>query len=64
MEWSCRDAADHERLVREFDLDALGYYYHGWFAHAPTHHCAMSVGHNAGQFAKVAELMQLEDLTL
>jgi L-arabinose isomerase len=35
-----------------------------WFAHAPTHHCAMSVGHNAGQFAKVAELMQLEHLTL
>ena len=28
-----------------------------WFALAPTHHCAMSVGHNAGQFRKVASLM-------
>jgi L-arabinose isomerase len=35
-----------------------------WFAHAPTHHCAMSVGHNASQFAKVAEMMKLEHLTL
>ena len=35
-----------------------------WFAQAPTHHCAMSVGHNAEQFAKVAELMNLEHLTL
>ncbi|WP_248925903.1 L-fucose/L-arabinose isomerase family protein [Paenibacillus hamazuiensis] len=29
MEWSCRVAAAQERLVREFDLDALTYYYHG-----------------------------------
>lgn len=28
-----------------------------WFALAPTHHGAMSVGHNASQFAKVATLM-------
>jgi L-arabinose isomerase len=35
-----------------------------WFAHAPTHHCAMSVGHNANQFGKVAEMMKLEHLTL
>lgn len=35
-----------------------------WFAHAPTHHCAMSVGHNAGQFAKVAEMMNLEHLVV
>ncbi|MEP7113085.1 MAG: L-fucose/L-arabinose isomerase family protein [Ilumatobacteraceae bacterium] len=35
-----------------------------WFAHAPTHHCAMSVGHNAGQFAKVAEMMNLEHRSL
>jgi L-arabinose isomerase len=35
-----------------------------WFAHAPTHHCAMSVGHNAQQFGKVAELMNLQHLTL
>jgi L-arabinose isomerase len=35
-----------------------------WFSQAPTHHCAMSVGHNAGQFAKVAELMKIEHITL
>ncbi|WP_462409528.1 L-arabinose isomerase family protein [Neobacillus sp. Marseille-QA0830] len=29
MEWSCRVAAAQEKLVREFDLDALSYYYHG-----------------------------------
>ena len=29
MEWSCRVAAAQERLVRDFDLDALAYYYHG-----------------------------------
>ena len=29
MEWSCRVAAGQERIVREFDLDALEYYYHG-----------------------------------
>ncbi len=29
MEWSCRVAVAQERLVREFDLDALAYYYHG-----------------------------------
>ncbi|HZG66051.1 MAG TPA: hypothetical protein VEZ12_04865, partial [Herpetosiphonaceae bacterium] len=29
MAWSCRVAAAQEKLVREFDLDALAYYYHG-----------------------------------
>ncbi len=29
MEWSCMVAAAQEKLVREFDLDALTYYYHG-----------------------------------
>jgi L-arabinose isomerase len=29
MEWSCRVAAAQEKLVREYDLDALTYYYHG-----------------------------------
>ncbi len=29
-----------------------------WFALAPTHHCAMSVGHNAAVFRKVAQLME------
>ena len=31
-----------------------------WFAQAPTHHCAMSVGHNAELFRKAAELMNVE----
>ena len=31
-----------------------------WFALAPTHHCAMSVGRNARQFEKVADLMGVE----
>lgn len=29
MDWSARVAAAQERLVKEFDLDALAYYYHG-----------------------------------
>ena len=29
IDWSCRVAAAQEKLVREFDLDALSYYYHG-----------------------------------
>ncbi|HUC92879.1 MAG TPA: L-fucose/L-arabinose isomerase family protein [Paenibacillus sp.] len=29
MEWACKVAAAQERLVREYDLDALSYYYHG-----------------------------------
>lgn len=29
-----------------------------WFVEAPTHHLALSVGHNAGLFSKVAELME------
>ena len=28
-----------------------------WFPEAPTHHCAVSVGHNAPVFAKAAKLM-------
>jgi L-arabinose isomerase len=35
-----------------------------WFAEAPTHHCAMSVGHNASQFAKVADLLGLSHVTI
>ncbi len=30
-----------------------------WFAEAPTHHCAMSIGHNGFLFAKVGELMEM-----
>lgn len=35
-----------------------------WFAEAPTHHCAMAIGHNAAQFAKVAELLGIAHVTL
>jgi len=35
-----------------------------WFAEAPTHHCAMSIGHNGSLFAKVGELMRLKYVTL
>lgn len=31
-----------------------------WFRQAPTHHCAMSVGHNARLFEKVADLLGVE----
>lgn len=30
-----------------------------WFAEAPTHHLALAVGHNAGLFKKIAELMNI-----
>ncbi|MCF6411387.1 L-fucose/L-arabinose isomerase family protein [Pseudalkalibacillus salsuginis] len=39
-------------------------YMEKWFAEAPTHHCAMSVGQNASQFKKVAELMSCLHVTL
>ena len=29
MDWSARVAAAQEKLVREYDLDGLAYYYHG-----------------------------------
>ncbi|MCP8967770.1 L-fucose/L-arabinose isomerase family protein [Ectobacillus ponti] len=35
-----------------------------WFAEAPTHHCAMSVGHNASLFRKVGELLGIRTATL
>lgn len=35
-----------------------------WFAEAPTHHCAMAVGHNASLFAKVGELLRIPHVTL
>lgn len=35
-----------------------------WFAEAPTHHCAMSIGHNASMFQKVAELMKMKHVIL
>ena len=39
-------------------------YMSAWFAEAPTHHCAMSVGHNASMFSKVGELMNIAHVTL
>lgn len=38
----------------------LDSYMEKWFMQAPTHHCAMSVGHNTGIFKKVAELLGTE----
>jgi L-arabinose isomerase len=35
-----------------------------WFAEAPTHHCALAVGHNAALFAKVGELLGISHVTL
>ena len=35
-----------------------------WFAEAPTHHCAMAVGHHAALFAKVGELLRIPHVTL
>lgn len=35
-----------------------------WFAHAPTHHCAMSIGHNASLFEKVGALLEIEHVSL
>jgi len=35
-----------------------------WFAEAPTHHCAISIGHNASLFEKAGELMNLRHVTL
>lgn len=32
------------------------------FAEAPTHHCAMAVGHNAQLFKKVAELLKIQSV--
>lgn len=39
-------------------------YMEQWFMEAPTHHCAMSVGHNASLFEKVAELLDCNKVTL
>lgn len=35
-----------------------------WFAQAPTHHCAMSVGHNAALFEKVAYMLEVKNVIL
>ncbi|MDL2217810.1 L-fucose/L-arabinose isomerase family protein [Christensenellaceae bacterium OttesenSCG-928-M15] len=43
----------------DFHMD-LDEYMDEWFSYAPTHHCAMSVGHNAKLFEKVAKLLDVE----
>lgn len=35
-----------------------------WFREAPTHHFAMSVGHNASLYEKIAEVLQIPAVTL
>lgn len=35
-----------------------------WFAEAPTHHCALAVGHNAGILEKVGILMDIPTVVL
>ncbi|MDR1953802.1 MAG: L-fucose/L-arabinose isomerase family protein [Clostridiales Family XIII bacterium] len=43
------------------DIDS---YFTKWFAGAPTHHCAMSVGRNAKLFRKVAALLGCEAIEI
>ena len=144
LDWSARVAVAQEKLVKEYNLDGLAYYYHGalggdyealqsgfivghslltakgipcagegdlktcvaghdgpfhlaiangkpllrglgvyhgkqgtgvsveakvragdiWFAEFPTHHFAMSVGHNASLFEKVADVLEILSVTL
>lgn len=35
-----------------------------WFAESPTHHCALSTGHNADVLEKVGELLDMNFVTL
>ena len=39
-------------------------YFERWFAEAPTHHCAMAVGHQASLFRKVADLLGIPAMEL
>lgn len=39
-------------------------YMEQWFSEAPTHHCAMSIGHNASLFQKVGQLLHMKYVTL
>jgi L-arabinose isomerase len=39
-------------------------YFDKWFAESPTHHCAMSVGHNSSQFEKVADLLDINHVEI
>ncbi|MDD3402612.1 MAG: L-fucose/L-arabinose isomerase family protein [Hespellia sp.] len=42
----------------KFDVDPAAYM-DKWFPEAPTHHLALSVGHNASQFLKLAQLLDI-----
>jgi len=46
-----------------FGLDPDAYF-EKWMLAAPTHHCAMSIGHNAGLFMKVADLLGIRIVTI
>ncbi len=39
-------------------------YMDDWFAEVPTHHFAMSVGHNGRLFEKVADILEINSVTL
>lgn len=39
-------------------------YMNAWFQEAPTHHCAMSTGHNARIFSKIADLLDCSIVVL
>ncbi|WP_245632868.1 L-fucose/L-arabinose isomerase family protein [Alicyclobacillus kakegawensis] len=39
-------------------------YMEKWFREAPTHHCALSIGHNSGILKKVGELLGWETVVL
>lgn len=47
----------------KFDVDP-DTYYEKWFAEAPTHHCAMSICHNASLFKKVGYMMSIDTVTI
>jgi len=35
-----------------------------WFVHAPTHHCAMAVGHQQALFEKAAVMLGVDAVTV
>lgn len=39
-------------------------YMDDWFAEAPTHHFAMSIGHNASLFEKISDMLNIKSVTL
>lgn len=39
-------------------------YYGRWFSESPTHHCAMSIGHNTGLLKKTAEILNIDWVTV